>query len=45
MGTVFKKQTTRAVSAGAEVAEKNGERIARWRATRRGGLPSPSKST
>lgn len=31
MGTVFKKQTTRAVPAGAEIVEKSGERIARWR--------------
>ncbi|HEY1191516.1 MAG TPA: hypothetical protein VGE74_28035 [Gemmata sp.] len=31
MGTVFKKQTTRAVPAGAEVVEKGGERVARWR--------------
>lgn len=31
MGTVFKKQTTRSVPAGAEVVEKKGERLARWR--------------
>jgi len=31
MGTVFKKQTTRPVPAGAEIVEKNGGRIARWR--------------
>jgi integrase len=31
MGTVFKKQTTRAVPAGAEVTEKSGSRVARWR--------------
>ena len=31
MGTVFKKQTTRAVPAGAEIVEKGKERFARWR--------------
>ena len=31
MGTVFKKQTTRAVPAGAEVMGKGGKRFARWR--------------
>src|SRR5688500_3110104 len=31
MGTVFKKQTTRAVPAGAEIVAKGGKRIARWR--------------
>ena len=31
MGTVFKKQTTRPVPANAEIVEKNGGRIARWR--------------
>ncbi len=31
MGTVFKKQTTRQVPTGAEIIEKGGERVARWR--------------
>ena len=31
MGTVFKKTTTRPVPAGAEFAEKDGKRVARWR--------------
>src|SRR4051794_31179702 len=31
MGTVFKKQTTRAVPVGAEIVEKGGARLARWR--------------
>ncbi len=31
MGTVFKKQTTRPVPAGAEVTEKAGQRVAKWR--------------
>src|SRR5262245_16442071 len=31
MGTVFKKQTTRAVPAGAEIVTQKGERLARWR--------------
>src|SRR6476619_3072068 len=31
MGTVFKKQTTRPVPAGADVVQKGGERVARWR--------------
>src|SRR6478735_1776184 len=31
MGTVFRKQTTRAVPAEAEIVEKGGGRIARWR--------------
>ena len=31
MGTVFKKQTTRAVPVGAEVVAKGGKRVARWR--------------
>src|SRR5262245_29046151 len=31
MGTVFKKQTTRPVPAGAEIVEKHGEQVARWR--------------
>jgi hypothetical protein len=31
MGTVFKKQTTRALPVGAEIVEKGGKRLARWR--------------
>ena len=31
MGTVFKKTTTRPVPAGAEIVEKAGTRVARWR--------------
>ena len=31
MGTVLKKKTTRAVPAGAEVVEKDGKPVARWR--------------
>ncbi|HVL15409.1 MAG TPA: hypothetical protein VM529_22750, partial [Gemmata sp.] len=31
MGTVFRKQTTRSVPTGAEIVEKGGGRIARWR--------------
>jgi integrase len=31
MGTVFKKQTTRAVPAGAEITPKGSKRVARWR--------------
>src|SRR5262245_1238853 len=31
MGTVFKKQTTRAVPEGAEILVRGSERIARWR--------------
>src|SRR5262245_35737516 len=31
MGTVFKKQVTRAVPAGAELFTRKGERLARWR--------------
>ncbi len=31
MGAVFKKQSTRAVPAGAEIVQKGAERVARWR--------------
>ncbi|OWK44031.1 tyrosine-type recombinase/integrase [Fimbriiglobus ruber] len=31
MGTVFKKQSTRAVPAEAEIVQKGGKRFARWR--------------
>ena len=31
MGTVFRKQTTRPLPPGAEVADKGGRRVARWR--------------
>ena len=31
MGTVFKKQTTRALPAGSEIIHKGTKRIARWR--------------
>jgi hypothetical protein len=30
MGTVFKKQTTRKLPAGAHIVEKNGDRFAQW---------------
>ncbi len=43
MGTVFKKQTTRAIPAGAEIVEKGGERVARWRV--RGKLRTASVTT
>ena len=32
MGTVFKKQVTKAVPAGAEIFSRKGERFARWKA-------------
>jgi hypothetical protein len=31
MGTVFKKQTTRPVPAGAEIVTRGTGRVARWR--------------
>src|SRR5687768_2813812 len=31
MGTVFKKQTTRPLPAGAEIFVRKGERFARWK--------------
>ena len=45
MGTVFKPKLTRPLPRGAEIIEKSGERIARWRSARGGLQTAPVRTT